>query len=64
MAPEYFQTDVLTSKSDVYSFGVVMLELVTGKRNKLSKSKEETQVLLDKVSKNERIVLLCFLLCI
>ncbi|TQE02461.1 hypothetical protein C1H46_011869 [Malus baccata] len=48
MAPEYFQTDVLTSKSDVYSFGVVMLELVSGKRNKLSKSKEETQVLLDK----------------
>ncbi|XP_068323474.1 cold-responsive protein kinase 1-like [Pyrus communis] len=48
MAPEYFQTNVLTSKSDVYSFGVVILEIVSGKRNILSKSSEETQVLLDR----------------
>ncbi|KAM1005296.1 hypothetical protein ACFX13_005430 [Malus domestica] len=48
MAPEYFQTNVLTSKADVYSFGVVILEIVSGKRNILSKSSEETQVLLDR----------------
>ncbi|RXH85829.1 hypothetical protein DVH24_016882 [Malus domestica] len=48
MAPEYFQTNVLTSKADVYSFGVVVLEIVSGKRNILSKSSEETQVLLDR----------------
>ncbi|XP_048447344.1 probable LRR receptor-like serine/threonine-protein kinase At1g07650 isoform X2 [Pyrus x bretschneideri] len=48
MAPEYFQTNVLTSKADVYSFGVVILEIVSGKRNILSKPSEETQVLLDR----------------
>ncbi|CAN6690242.1 unnamed protein product [Malus baccata var. baccata] len=48
MAPEYFQTNVLTSKADVYSFGVVILEIVSGKRNISSKANEETQVLLDR----------------
>lgn len=57
MAPEYFQTNVLTSKADVYSFGVVILEIVSGKRNILSKPSEETQVLLDRVSKSDRVVL-------
>lgn len=53
MAPEYFQKNVsLTSKADVYSFGVVMLEIVSGKRN-VNKSKQESELLLDRVSKNE-----------
>ncbi|KAM1005282.1 hypothetical protein ACFX2C_005384 [Malus domestica] len=49
MAPEcYLETNDITYKADVYSFGVVMLEIVSGKRNILSKPNEETQVLLDR----------------
>ncbi|XP_068323476.1 probable LRR receptor-like serine/threonine-protein kinase At1g53430 [Pyrus communis] len=49
MAPEcYLETNDITYKADVYSFGVVILEIVSGKRNILSKLNEETQVLLDR----------------
>lgn len=63
-APEYLQTNDLDSKLDVFSFGVVVLEIVSGERNVRNQSMKETEVLLDRVSKNDKIVLLCFLLYI
>ncbi|KAH6837288.1 Leucine-rich repeat transmembrane protein kinase [Perilla frutescens var. hirtella] len=47
MAPEYAMRGYLTDKADVYSFGVVVLEVVSGRVNTISKSKEERFYLLD-----------------
>ncbi|XP_056166968.1 probable LRR receptor-like serine/threonine-protein kinase At1g53440 isoform X2 [Syzygium oleosum] len=47
MAPEYAMRGHLTDKADVYSFGVVALEIVSGKSNTNSRSKEEFVYLLD-----------------
>ncbi|KAK9084898.1 hypothetical protein Sjap_025309 [Stephania japonica] len=35
MAPEYAMAGLFSVKSDVFSFGVVLLEIVSGKRNKM-----------------------------
>ncbi|XP_059071573.1 G-type lectin S-receptor-like serine/threonine-protein kinase At1g34300 [Cryptomeria japonica] len=33
LAPEWFQSNLITAKVDVYSFGMVLFEMVSGKRN-------------------------------
>ncbi|BFG28614.1 hypothetical protein CerSpe_148880 [Prunus speciosa] len=50
MAPEYLHSNV-TQKADVYSYGVVVLEIVSGKKNVVSKSNPETEFLLDRAYK-------------
>ncbi|XP_022717355.1 probable leucine-rich repeat receptor-like serine/threonine-protein kinase At3g14840 [Durio zibethinus] len=47
MAPEYAMHGHLTDKADVYSFGIVALEIVSGKCNTKTWSKEEPIYLLD-----------------
>ncbi|XP_022717360.1 probable leucine-rich repeat receptor-like serine/threonine-protein kinase At3g14840 [Durio zibethinus] len=47
MAPEYAMHGHLTDKADVYSFGIVALEIVSGKCNTKTRSKEEPFYLLD-----------------
>lgn len=32
MAPEYYNTGVMTYKSDIYSLGVMIMEILTGKK--------------------------------
>ena len=36
MSPEYALDGLFSTKSDVYSFGVLVLEIVTGKRNRVA----------------------------
>ncbi|EOY13465.1 Leucine-rich repeat transmembrane protein kinase, putative isoform 1 [Theobroma cacao] len=47
MAPEYAMHGRLSDKADVYSFGIVALEIVSGRCNTKSRSKEESFYLLD-----------------
>ncbi|GLT46362.1 hypothetical protein SLA2020_201230 [Shorea laevis] len=47
MAPEYAMRGYLTDKADVYSFGIVALEIVNGRSNTISKTKENSFYLLD-----------------
>jgi len=35
MAPEYAFDGIFSTKSDVFSFGVLLLEIVSGKKNRL-----------------------------
>lgn len=63
-APEYLQREDLPDTVDVFSFGVVVLEIVSGERNVASSSKKELEFLVNRVSKNDRVVLLWFLLYI
>ena len=35
MSPEYALDGLFSTKSDVYSFGVLVLEIITGKRNRV-----------------------------
>ncbi|GLU15103.1 hypothetical protein SLE2022_316280 [Rubroshorea leprosula] len=47
MAPEYAMRGYLTDKADVYSFGIVALEIVSGRSNTSSRTKEDSFYLLD-----------------
>ncbi|GKV37083.1 hypothetical protein SLEP1_g45151 [Rubroshorea leprosula] len=47
MAPEYATRGYLTDKADVYSFGIVALEIVSGRSNTISKTKENSFYLID-----------------
>ncbi|GLU15104.1 hypothetical protein SLE2022_316290 [Rubroshorea leprosula] len=47
MAPEYAMRGYLTDKADVYSFGIVALEIVSGRSNTCSRTKEDRFYLLD-----------------
>ncbi|GLT38037.1 hypothetical protein SLA2020_123080 [Shorea laevis] len=47
MAPEYAMRGYLTDKADVYSFGIVALEIVSGRSNTCSRTKEDSFYLLD-----------------
>ncbi|KAL8031976.1 hypothetical protein ABFX02_13G063500 [Erythranthe guttata] len=47
MAPEYAMRGHLTDKADVYSFGVVLLEVISGRSNSSSRSRDDTFYLLD-----------------
>ncbi|XP_074267426.1 cysteine-rich receptor-like protein kinase 6 [Silene latifolia] len=37
MAPEYLMTGDYSDKTDVYSFGIMLLEIVSGRRNRISR---------------------------
>ncbi|GLT46361.1 hypothetical protein SLA2020_201220 [Shorea laevis] len=47
MAPEYATRGYLTDKADVYSFGIVALEIVSGRSNTISRTKENSFYLID-----------------
>ncbi|GLT50960.1 hypothetical protein SLA2020_244120 [Shorea laevis] len=47
MAPEYATRGHLTDKADVYSFGIVTLEIVSGRSNTISKTKQNSFYLID-----------------
>ncbi|GLU18026.1 hypothetical protein SLE2022_343490 [Rubroshorea leprosula] len=47
MAPEYATRGYLTDKADVYSFGIVGLEIVSGRSNTISRTKENSFYLID-----------------
>lgn len=46
IAPEYFNTGLLTERSDVYSFGVLLLELITGRKPAERTSKQDVRLFL------------------
>jgi len=50
IAPEYAMRGYLTDKADVYSFGIVALEIVSGRRNTMYRSKDEGFYLLEWVT--------------
>lgn len=50
LAPEYAARGQLTRKADVYSFGVLLMEIVSGRSNKNTRSPTEYQYLLERVS--------------
>ena len=43
MAPEYATYGQFSAGSDVYSFGVMLLEMISGKRNKILEKEEEDE---------------------
>ncbi|PSS24735.1 G-type lectin S-receptor-like serine/threonine-protein kinase precursor, partial [Actinidia chinensis var. chinensis] len=45
MAPEYAMEGLFSVKSDVYSFGVILLEIVSGRRNRVSLSPEYSNII-------------------
>ena len=49
LAPEYAARGQLTRKADVYSFGVLLMEIVSGRSNKNTRSPTEYQYLLERV---------------
>ena len=50
LAPEYASRGQLTRKADVYSFGVLLMEIVSGRSNKNTRSPTEYQYLLERIS--------------
>ena len=64
MAPEYATRGHLTEKADVYSFGIVALEIVSGRSNVFSRTKEDKIYLLDWVTFRllQSLVSHCFIL--
>ena len=50
MAPEYMNEGLFSIKSDVFSFGILLLEIISGKRNKVFYTASETQNLVNHVS--------------
>uniref|UniRef100_A0A0D3DWY9 Protein kinase domain-containing protein n=1 Tax=Brassica oleracea var. oleracea TaxID=109376 RepID=A0A0D3DWY9_BRAOL len=48
LAPEYASRGQLTRKADVYSFGVLLMEIVSGRSNKNTRSPTEYQYLLER----------------
>ncbi|CAN6980271.1 unnamed protein product [Brassica rapa subsp. trilocularis] len=48
LAPEYAARGQLTRKADVYSFGVLLMEIVSGRSNKNTRSPTEYQYLLER----------------
>lgn len=51
MSPEYAIEGAFSIKSDVYSFGVVVIEIVSGKKNRLFNHPEHSLNLMGHVSK-------------
>lgn len=50
MAPEYITEGVFSFKSDVFSFGVIVLEILSGKRNRVLNVADSRLNLLGHVS--------------
>lgn len=50
MSPEYAMDGLFSEKSDVFSFGVILLQILSGKGNRVITSEEEHTNLLDYVS--------------
>ncbi|KAJ0253512.1 Protein kinase domain-containing protein [Hirschfeldia incana] len=48
LAPEYAARGQLTRKADVYSFGVLLMEIVSGRSNKNTRSPTEYQYILER----------------
>ncbi|XP_074298466.1 cysteine-rich receptor-like protein kinase 25 [Silene latifolia] len=48
MAPEYVIAGQYSAKSDVYSFGIIILEIVSGQRNKFSRTDNHEESLLER----------------
>lgn len=53
MSPEYAIDGHFSVKSDVYSFGVLVIEIVSGKKNRLFSHPDHSLNLLGHVSKHE-----------
>lgn len=49
MAPEYLADGLFSFKSDVFSFGVLVLEILSGKRNKVLNQTDMSSNLLVQV---------------
>ncbi|KAI4389406.1 hypothetical protein MLD38_001636 [Melastoma candidum] len=54
MAPEYAARGNFSLKSDVFSFGVLVLEIISGRRNLVRHSGENSEMLVVHVWKNWR----------
>lgn len=50
MAPEYLTSGIFSVKSDVFSFGVIVLEILSGKRNRVFNQADTRLNLLGHVS--------------
>lgn len=63
MPPEYTMDGVYSVKSDVYSFGVLVIEILSGKKNRLFSHPDHSLNLIGHVSTYEYILpFLCFVL--
>ncbi|XP_042463286.1 receptor-like serine/threonine-protein kinase SD1-7 isoform X1 [Zingiber officinale] len=51
MAPEYLSRGVFSFKSDVFSFGVIILEIISGKKNRVFSQTDTSMTLLEYVYK-------------
>ena len=50
MSPEYAIDGIFSTKSDVYSFGVLLIEIMTGKKNRLFSHPDHSLNLIGHVS--------------
>lgn len=57
MAPEYIYTGEYSKKSDVYSFGVIVLEIISGRKNKIFRQSSQVEDLVIQVSINNAYAL-------
>lgn len=57
MAPEYLVNGIFSFKSDVFSFGVIVLEILSGKRNKVFDHTDASLNLLGHVSLTSSMLL-------
>lgn len=60
MAPEYLVNGIFSFKSDVFSFGVIVLEILSGKRNKVFDHTDTSLNLLGYVSISSTSSMLLF----
>ena len=53
MSPEYAIHGLFSVKSDVFSFGVLLLEIVSGKKNRVASNSSNSTNLIGHVSEKE-----------
>lgn len=56
MPPEYAIDGLFSIKSDVYSFGVLVIEIISGKKNRLFNDLDHSLNLLGHVSTYKHII--------